>query len=53
MEICIFKLNIVRARVGKLFEEPISDYYRLMDQIVSVTSIQLYSCNTKAAIDNT
>lgn len=49
----MFKLNIVGAGVGKLFEKQIIDYSRLMDQIVSVTSIQLYNCNAKAAIDNT
>lgn len=49
-----FKIDYaVGAGVGKIFKEPISEYFRLMSQIVPVASIQLYNCNSKAAINNT
>lgn len=48
-----FKINyFCRAGFGKLCKEPVSEYFRLMGHIVSVITIQLYNCNTKAAIDN-
>lgn len=49
-----FKIDYaVGAGVGKIFKEPFSEYFRLMSQIVPVTSIQLYNYNSKAAINNT